>query len=54
MEGARQSAMSGIRWGGNVQKGREIIAAAKLGRDSLAAKRARGELVSPAVQAGRP
>lgn len=54
MEGARQSALSGIRWGGDVQKGREILAAANLGRDSLAAKQARGELVSPAVQAGRP
>jgi hypothetical protein len=54
MDEARKVALNAIRWGADVRKGREIIAAAKLGRDSLAAKRARGEFVSPAVQAGRP
>ena len=43
MEEARKVALSAIRWGGDVRKGREIIAAANLGRDSLAARRARGD-----------
>ena len=43
MEEARKVAISAIRWGADVRKGREIIAAANLGRDSLAARRARGD-----------
>lgn len=43
MEEARKVAISAIRWGGDVHKGRELIAAANLGRDSLAARRARGD-----------
>jgi hypothetical protein len=41
MDEARRVALSAIRWGADVRKGREILAAAKLGRDSLVARRAR-------------
>ena len=41
MDEARRVTLNALRWGADVKKGREIIAAAKLGRDSLAARRAR-------------
>jgi len=47
MEEARKVALSAIRWGGDVQKGREIVAAANRGRDSLVARGARGEIPQP-------
>lgn len=43
MEEARRTALSAMRWGANVREGREILAAAKRGADSLAARRARGD-----------
>jgi hypothetical protein len=51
MEDARKVTLSALRWGADVRKGRELLAAANLGRDSLAARRARGDtIVLPGVQ----
>ena len=43
MAGARSRALSAINWGGDLKTSREILAAARIGRDSLAARRARGD-----------
>jgi protein O-mannosyl-transferase len=43
MEAARKTTLSALRWGANLREGREILAAAKRGADSLAARRARGD-----------
>jgi protein O-mannosyl-transferase len=43
MDEARRVALSALRWGADVRKGRELLGAAKLGRDSLEARRARGD-----------
>ena len=45
MEGARAVAISALRWGGDLKTGRAMLAAANTGRDSLAARRARGDSV---------
>lgn len=47
MAGARRSALTAIRWGADLKTGREILAAAKLGSDSLAARRTRGDTLVP-------
>jgi tetratricopeptide (TPR) repeat protein len=54
MEEARKVALSAIRWGADVRKGREIIAAANLGRDSLTARRARGERMDVTPSSSHP
>lgn len=54
MEEARKVALSAIRWGADVSKGREIIAAANLGRDSLTARRARGERMDVTPSSSHP
>ena len=46
MDSARATALSAIRWGADLRTGRQILAAAKVGRDSLAARRARGDTVA--------
>ena len=43
MDGARHTALNTIVWGGDLKTGREILLAANVGRDSLAARRARGD-----------
>ena len=43
MDDARRVTLNALSWGADVQKGREIIAAANLGRDSLRARLARGD-----------
>lgn len=43
MDSARATAISAIRWGADLKTGRQILAAANVGRDSLAARRARGD-----------
>ncbi len=43
MDGARRTALNTIRWGGDLKTGRSILIAANAGRDSLAARRARGD-----------
>ena len=45
MDGARSTALNTIKWGGDLKTGREIVAAANIGRDSLAARRARGDTI---------
>lgn len=46
MDSARATALSAIRWGADLRTGRQIIAAANAGRDSLGARRARGDTVA--------
>jgi hypothetical protein len=48
MEGARATALNTIRWGGDLKTGRDIMLAANVGRDSLAARRARGDTIPAA------
>ena len=43
MDEARRVTISALRWGADVRKGRELLAAANVGRDSLLARRARGD-----------
>ena len=50
---AREEALRAIRAGGRVQPARAIIAAADRARDSLAARRARGDTVAPLAPAAR-
>jgi hypothetical protein len=45
MEGARAVAISALRWGGDLRTGRAMLAAAATGRDSIAARRARGDSI---------
>ena len=47
MEEARATALTAIRWGADLETGRQIIAMANSGRDSLAARRARGDTLAP-------
>lgn len=47
MEGARATAINTLNWGGDLKTGRDILAAANIGRDSLAARRARGDTIPP-------
>lgn len=42
---AKQVALNSIRWGANLRSARALIAAADAGRDSLAARRARGDTI---------
>lgn len=48
LDAAKQAALRMIRWGGNTMDARSIIAAANAGRDSLAARRARGDTLRTA------
>lgn len=47
MDGARRTALNTISWGGDLKTGRQILLAASVGRDSLAARRARGDTLAP-------
>lgn len=50
MEGARRTAINTINWGGDLKTARAILAAANVGRDSLAARRARGDTIPGRAQ----
>jgi protein O-mannosyl-transferase len=45
MEGAKRVALNTYRWGADFKTAREIVRAATIGRDSLEARRARGEVI---------
>jgi protein O-mannosyl-transferase len=49
LDAARTTALSTIRWGGDLKTARDILGAARVGRDSLAARRARGDTISHTV-----
>ena len=53
MDSARSTALSAIRWGASVKDARAVIAAAKIGADSLAARRARGDTLPPKSEGAR-
>jgi protein O-mannosyl-transferase len=46
-EGAKRTALTTYRWGGSFRTAREIVRAADAGRDSVAARRARGDTLRP-------
>lgn len=49
LDAARATALSTLRWGGDLKTARDILAAARVGRDSLQARRARGDTIPPSV-----
>jgi hypothetical protein len=54
LDSARASALTAIRWGADLKTGRAILEAARVGRDSLAARRARGDTVGMPAGRGAP
>jgi tetratricopeptide (TPR) repeat protein len=50
LDEAKRVALNAIRWSGNVREARSIIAAADAGRDSLTARRARGDTIPRSMQ----